>query len=44
MNKIDEKDVFKGVEYFPPDITIMEVKVEKGFAESLPKEPDEVEF
>lgn len=34
MNKINEKDVFKGVEYFPPDITIMEVKVEKGFAES----------
>ena len=44
MNKIDEKDVFKGVEYFPPDITIMEVKVEKGFAESTPEEPNEVEF
>jgi len=33
MNKINEKDVFKGVRYFPPDITIMEVKVEKGFAD-----------
>lgn len=32
MNKIDEKDVFKGGKYFPPDIKIMEVKVEKGFA------------
>jgi len=44
MNKIDEKDVFKGVEYFPPDITIMEVKVEKGFAQYPPKEPSEEEF
>lgn len=33
MNKIDEKDVFKGDPYFPPDITITEVKVEKGFAQ-----------
>lgn len=41
MNKIDEKDVFKGVEYFPPDITIMEVKVEKGFAQYPPKNPPE---
>lgn len=45
MNKINEKDVFKGVRYFPPDITIMEVKVEKGFADYPTKpvdDPDEV--
>lgn len=34
MNKIDKKDVYKGVVYFPPDITITEVKVEKGFAKT----------
>jgi hypothetical protein len=47
MNKIDEKDVFKGVKYFPPDIKIIEIKVEKGFAESptIPTEPNpEEEF
>ena len=41
MNKIDEKDVFKGGKYFPPDIKIMEVKVEKGFAQYTPGAPNE---
>ena len=34
MNKIDEKDVFNGGKYLPPDIKIVEIKVEKGFAKS----------
>ena len=33
MNKIDEKDVFNGGKYLPPDIKIVEIKVEKGFAQ-----------
>jgi len=34
MNKIDEKDVFNGGKYLPPDIKIVEIKVEKGFAQT----------
>ncbi|HOS16929.1 MAG TPA: hypothetical protein PKX15_07975 [Bacteroidales bacterium] len=40
MNKIDEKDVFNGGKYLPPDIKIVEIKVEKGFAVSGDTEPN----
>ena len=40
MNKIDEKDVFNGGKYLPPDIKIVEIKVEKGFAVSGEIEPN----
>lgn len=34
MNTINEKDVFEGGRYLPPDIKIVEIKVERGFAQS----------
>lgn len=44
MNKIDEKDVFNGGKYLPPDIKIVEIKVEKGFAKTgdSGETPDEI--